>query len=692
MNHFLPAKYSYFPTVRLAIAFFVFFQWIGIGSITGQETVVVSYDDKEITIENSTNTVIFLFGGETFDEKAFKESIKDITSRFKIDSYPSLWCGIKDESIRIPRRRKVTVKNTNCAPVNDVLKLYALKETKASDVAFRLTEIKNILFKEAEPVKVNEPVLPKIQEDKLNANKAGEAEKQKKETESLQKVEKATQTLPAESQFQEKRVPAAKEKKREQKEKNQTENLPEPLNLPEEAEVSLEEDTVPALVNEEIPDPDKQHGGITNFITSYISLFVIGLLLILMITGIIFYINTYFKNKKIKKESLEKKAQKESGLILEDDDEEIISYTVNIADIRARAGVDYYEIDMRSIVDDTAIQSVYLSRKCILDIYKFFSGFLKLDKKTEETGCFLIGRWDYADAGRQTYNISLEFIVMPSDDAVYEEYELNFGAKIGIGIQCEINRLREETGKEYVHTAWMHSHPGLGLFLSNQDLTAQSQLAYSQHPNRMLAIVIDSNTENLETAFFTPKRNGEMNNKQEVKQTLSLDTLYQWAKRRPASSINDIVDSKVNKQEGYYDIQIQGMKSKIRTVFFSGSAIIDMDAEIDPGQAGVQGYFPYRENYADRSVFIDEFQTEERADFSRPLGCLFTTQHFSYNEVLTYNQSILSRFDFFVIYCSETEDIYIVFKELNGKYPERDSGIASSSLLEMKKWTRRRRE
>ena len=684
MNHFFSIKYRYLPTIRLAVAFFIVSQWIGIGSVIGQE-VIVTFDDKEITIENKTSMPIFLFGGDRFDEKAFKEAIKDISSQYKIDVTPSTWCGIDDKLRRIPSRKPVTIDNTNCAPVKEAtLKLYTLKATQAAGVAFRLTEISDISFiKKAKIVEpVNEPVVAKTEENKPVTNKVEQPEKPKNTT-TPQKTETVAQTLPKE--------PQPKETTQKQETENKPATLPEEVYTPEEEE-ELPEEVASTLPKEETPDLVEQYDD-HHSTTSYILLGVIGILSIFMLMGIIFYIKTYLKNRKIEKKASEKKAQEGTGLIiLEDSDEKGISYAVNISDIQAKAGMDYYEIDMRSIVDDTAIQSIYFHRKCILDIYKFFSNFLKLDKKTEETGCFIIGRWDYADAGKQTYNISLESIVMPSDDAVYEEYELNFGAKIGIGMQCEITRLSEETQKEYVHTAWMHSHPGLGLFLSSQDLTAQSQLAYSQHPNRMLAIVVDSNTDNLETAFFTPKRNGEMNNKIDVKQTLSLDTLYQWAKRRPVTSINDVIDSKANKQEGYYDIQIQAMKSRVSTVFFSGSAIIDMDAEINPELMGVQGYFPYRENAADRSIFIDKFQTEEENGTLNSLGCLFVVQHFSYNEVLRYNRSILNQFDFLVVYCTETEDIYIVFKDLSGKYPESESGIASTSLLEMKKWTRRRRE
>jgi len=266
--------------------------------------------------------------------------------------------------------------------------------------------------------------------------------------------------------------------------------------------------------------------------TPYGKLSAIGVLLLLLITGIIFYARVILRNRRIEKKEQEKKDAGESGLLIEDDDiEEVVLYSVGLSDVKEKAGTDYYKIDMLSISKDTSIRNVYFSRKAILEVYQFFSDFSKYNSKINETGCFLVGRWEYVPhSHQQMYDISIESIVEPSDDAVYGEYNLNFGAKIGITLNYAIENLCQKTGNEYVHTAWMHSHPGLGLFLSIQDLSVQSQLAHSQHQGRMLAIVLDSNTPDWQTAFFAPKQDNTMNNDKDLKQTLSLETLYQWAK------------------------------------------------------------------------------------------------------------------------------------------------------------------
>jgi hypothetical protein len=263
----------------------------------------------------------------------------------------------------------------------------------------------------------------------------------------------------------------------------------------------------------------------------YTTLSLIGVVFLLLIIGVAVYLKSLVAQKKSNKIEKENRIAGKSGLLIEEDDTlEVVFYHVGLKDIKEKTEAEYYLIQMDTVLEDTSIRDVYLSKKAILDIHKFFSDFSQYNSKTNETGCFLIGRWDYApNSNRQRYDISIEAIVEPSDDAVYGEYNLNFGAKIGITLNFAIEKLCEKTGNEYAHTAWMHSHPGLGLFLSSQDLSVQSQLAHSQHQGRMLAIVLDSNTHDLKMAFFTPKSNGTMNNDKDVKQFLSLETLYQWA-------------------------------------------------------------------------------------------------------------------------------------------------------------------
>ena len=432
--------------------------------------------------------------------------------------------------------------------------------------------------------------------------------------------------------------------------------------------------------------------------------FVIIITVLLFAIGVIFYVRTFLRNKRIKHQAQEKKNSGTSGLLIEEDAVKPVSYKVDLTDVRENADKTYYEIDMMSIHKDSAIRNVYFSRKAILDIYKFFSDFLRYGNKTNETGCFLVGRWDYAPdieqqqyskylqkrisqweyaphTEQQQYDITIDAIVEPSNDAIYGEYTLNFGAKIGITLNYAIENLCEETGNEYVHTAWMHSHPGLGLFLSSQDLNVQSQLAHSHHPGRMLAIVIDSNSPNLQTALFAPRQDGIMNNDNDLKQILSLETLYQWAKSLPNS------EKSPPSEPNYFSMNILPQTGKVNKAHFSGAAIIGMDMAITDN-TGVRGYFygTCQEN----EITINDFKETNETE-TKPIGCLLVIPRFSYQEVLQEYLPHINTFEITVAYAIDDGYVYLLTKDEQNNYPEYKDKIIVVSLMKMKEWTRRKR-
>jgi len=446
-----------------------------------------------------------------------------------------------------------------------------------------------------------------------------------------------------------------------------------------------------ADIANEIPEQYKEiahyYEKLANIKIPYLTLAVSGVLLLLFVFGIFYYMITTLRNNKNKKRKEDMRNSDEGSLLVENDDLiEVISYKVGLSDVKEKAGIDYYEVDMFSIFEDTAIRKVYFSRKAILDIYKFFSGFLKYDDKTNETGCFLVGRWDYVpNTGNQVYDISIESLVEPGDDAVYGEYALNFGAKIGITLTYALENLCEKTGKEYVHTTWMHSHPGLGLFLSSQDLNVQSQLAYSQHRGRMLALVIDSNSPDFQMAFFSPKKTLSMNNDKDLKKTVPLETLYQWAKSLP--SAEQPAAPKTAKYS-YYDIDMASQTHKITKVSLSASVIIDMDAAIMPGVYGLQGcLFGERQG---NEIVIDEFK-ECTAKEQDAFGCFLTVPRLTLPETVKEYLQLISDFDFAIFYSVENKNIFILIKDEQGKYHNMGDKTPTASLMTMKEWTRRKR-
>lgn len=423
----------------------------------------------------------------------------------------------------------------------------------------------------------------------------------------------------------------------------------------------------------------------------YAMLIVLALVCLVILIALIFYIRAFIRHRAIKSH---KSVMMESAIrSIDEEKEEPVLYQHGLEQVRNETkNNEYYIVDMNTVFDDSAIEKVYISRSCVLSIYRFFLEFLKLNGKTNETGCFVIGRWEPLDSG--SYNISLEEIIEPGNDAIYGEYELDFGTQIGIGLESAIINSRQISQQDYVQTCWIHSHPSIGLFLSNHDLIVQSQLVYSEHPMRMLAIVIDSNTEDLDTAFFTYKKSGEMNNKEDLKTILSFEQIAQWARGMIVEQPEKIVFDASH----YYECISNCPDALIDTFLFSGASIIDIDYTINPNAGGLKGYFYGKSLYkcSDKSlqkkVLIEDFDTSNTKDNEEPVGCLLVLPEFSYQAVLVKYEPIIGRYDFFVVYNTQQDDLRIISRSENGKYlirSERD--LHSVEMMELRKWTRRRR-
>ena len=142
----------------------------------------------------------------------------------------------------------------------------------------------------------------------------------------------------------------------------------------------------------------------------------------------------------------------------------------------------------------------------------------------------VLGRWVH-DTESGEYYVSLEQLVMPGDDAIFKEYELNFGGKITLSVLEQLRRLRRETNMQYDLTCWVHSHPGLSVFFSNSDLNVQMQLKHPTHPNFLTALVVDTLTPKEDVGIFTLRRDGNINSKNELTKMYSLKEWYAWAQK-----------------------------------------------------------------------------------------------------------------------------------------------------------------
>jgi len=210
-------------------------------------------------------------------------------------------------------------------------------------------------------------------------------------------------------------------------------------------------------------------------------------------------------------------------------------------------GIDYYEIDLEKIWEDTLVKKVFIHRACIRKTYKFFYESCDVADeagKVLETGGYLIGGWDFDRDNSGKYNVSLEDFIEPGDDAVYGEYQLNFGAKIGVRLEKTIHDIREKLSRDYTLTGWFHSHPEIKIFLSNHDLDVQERLSSPDHKYKLLALVIDPNTQDDEkiafyTGIFSYKSNGTMNNNKGKLELIKWKALNDWARTPPPPSVKD---------------------------------------------------------------------------------------------------------------------------------------------------------
>lgn len=190
----------------------------------------------------------------------------------------------------------------------------------------------------------------------------------------------------------------------------------------------------------------------------------------------------------------------------------------------------YLKVDAIDFCEESAVRRLYIKNTCIIDLYNMYASDLTNPNNAKENGCMVLGRWVH-DTESGEYYVSLEQLVMPGDDAIFKEYELNFGGKIKLSVLEQLRRLRRETNMQYDLTCWVHSHPGLSVFFSNSDLNVQMQLKHPTHPNFLTALVVDTLTPKEDVGIFTFRRDGNINSKNELTKMYSLKEWYAWTQK-----------------------------------------------------------------------------------------------------------------------------------------------------------------
>lgn len=346
----------------------------------------------------------------------------------------------------------------------------------------------------------------------------------------------------------------------------------------------------------------------------------------------------------------------------------------------------YLPIDCADFCSDSAVKRIYVKNTCIKEIYDMYANDLRNPENPKEDGCMVLGRW-VENSLTGDYCVSLEQVVLPGDDAVFKEYELNFGGKIKMRMADVLRKLRRETDLQYDLTCWVHSHPGLGVFFSNFDSGVHMQLKHHSHPKFLTAIVVDILTPRMEMGIFTFKKTDELvvNSKNDITRMYSLEEMYQWAMESIRSS---------HKADEYFDVLSQ---AKLRTtacdkIQLSNGAIIDICRQVDEMLGGGSAKWAYgfaRETGKGVEYYVDKISEVSPAAESR-MGCFLIGSHLSIPSIrkaLGDQQEQVK----FVIFYSTTDASLVSMPVVDGSLPMDENYYSRQQLEDLKIWTRRKR-
>ncbi|MFO7613406.1 MAG: hypothetical protein R6W71_02070 [Bacteroidales bacterium] len=370
----------------------------------------------------------------------------------------------------------------------------------------------------------------------------------------------------------------------------------------------------------------------------------------------------------------------------------------------------FIELNMSHEWADSCVKNVYFERDCIIKTYRFFEDSIHSVGTTEhsanETGGYLIGQWDYNPDDPEKYDVSLEDFIEPGDDATFSKYQLNFGAKIGVKLQSVLENMRQKSNRDFVMTAWFHSHPGLKIFLSDYDLQVQNDFAGTQNKHRMLALVLDPYTPAWDLGIFPYKANGYMNNAADSIRFFSFDSIYHWALTPPRRETVQF--------DNYFahDISRAYSGTSIRNILFSLPGILEIkrfieNAKLQTGKNFITGLFSgFQHNpgshYADlviEQVLSDEYRQQiGRQDEKKIIGALFFLASVTEDNAEALNDKIIQLTETYgknlviALFSPADEGLSLLPADISNRSlilaPDKSARVQLPELIE---WTRKRK-
>lgn len=344
----------------------------------------------------------------------------------------------------------------------------------------------------------------------------------------------------------------------------------------------------------------------------------------------------------------------------------------------------YMVINTSDFTPDSAVRKIYIKNSCIKDVYNLYAEDLRNSENPKEDGCMVLGRWVYDEADH-TYEISLEEVILPGDDAVFKEYELNFGGKIKLRIAEKLRKLRRDTNLQYDLVCWIHSHPGLGVFFSNSDDNVQMQLKHSQHPNFLVAFVVDILTSDQEMGVFTFRKDGSMNSKGDLTRMYSLEEMYKWALRSERSLFS---------HDNYFNI-LNNARLKMpscKGVELNNSSIIDLTQIVIEPETGIVGWAigTTVENKSGQEFAVSGIVRNAEKPGTGILGCLICMTHMSFPTIQRLIARDSTNLSFAMIYSSKQMSLTTI-PVINGELLSDEQFYGDVNIDDLKIWTRRKR-
>ena len=353
----------------------------------------------------------------------------------------------------------------------------------------------------------------------------------------------------------------------------------------------------------------------------------------------------------------------------------------------------YMKIDLEDCCYESAVRRMYIKDACVVDIYNMYLSDLRDPDHAKEYGCMVLGRWVH-DAENSEYYVSLEQIVLPGEDAIFDEYELNFGGKIKLKVLELLRKLRRETNLQYDLTCWVHSHPGLTVFFSNADSNVQDQLKHPQHPKFLTALVIDTLTPTMETGVFTYHRDMSLNSRNDLKKLYSLKEWYEWAQKSVEAPDEVKTENPVETPSLSFNTLAEAKEHTTACVgiHLSRDMIVDLCMSLSNQTNGIAGYVHGHTVKKDQlSEFVaDRLSEKEKEENLEMVGCFVVTPHLSIPSVRKAIGDKIGQYKFVLVY-TPSDGILTSIPVMADDLCSYESYYGSQKLEDLKLWIKKNR-